>query len=436
MDTAPALAASRSVAPPIGRGRLLVWGGYALVLLLAPLVLPSNLDRSVLTQIGIGIVACLSYNMLLGQGGMLSFGHAVYSGLGTFVAVHAMLGIADRSFPIPMSLVPLVGGFAGMFFAALFGYVTTKKAGTPFAMITLGIGELVAPMVLIVPEFFGGEGGVAVNRTAGPAFLGITYGPQIQVYYLIAIYTFACTAAMFAFTRTPLGRMLNAVRDNPERVEFIGYSTQRVRYFSFVIAGFFAGVAGGMSAVHFEIATPDLVGAGRSGAYLLFTFLGGATFFFGPIIGAVLMVVGFALFSEVTKAWQLYLGLIFMFMVMYAPGGIASLVMMNLRVAAHRKLHRLWRWYALLAAAALVMLAGFAALIEMIYARQFGSVGETTARYLGMTLDSATVTPWLAAVFVGLVGFAAFEAVRRRFARVWGTVQEEIEATMAVKEPS
>ncbi len=436
MDAAPALAAARSVARPVGRGRLLVWSGYALLLLLAPLVLPSNLERSVLTQIGIGIVACLSYNMLLGQGGMLSFGHAVYTGLGTFFAVHVMLGIADRSFPLPMSLVPLAGGVAGMFFAALFGYVTTKKAGTTFAMITLGIGELVAPMVLIIPEFFGGEGGVAVNRTAGAPVLGITFGPQIQVYYLVALYTFVCTAAMFAFTRTPLGRMLNAVRDNPERVEFIGYSTQRVRYFSFVIAGFFAGIAGGMYAVHFEIATPDVVGAARSGAYLLFTFLGGATFFFGPIIGAVLMVVGFALFSEVTKAWQLYLGLIFMFMVMYAPGGIASLLMMNLRVAAHKKLHRLWRLYALLAATALVMLAGFAALIEMIYARQFGSVGETTARYLGLTLDTATPGPWLAGAAVALVGVAAFEAVRRRFAQVWGTVQEEIEATMTFKEPS
>ena len=152
-----------------------------------------------------------------------------------------------------------------------------------------------------------------------------------------------------------------------------------------------------------------MVGAARSGAYLLFTFLGGATFFFGPIIGAVLMVVGFALFSEVTKAWQLYLGLIFMFMVMYAPGGIASLIMMNLRVAAHRKLHRLWRWYALLAATALVMLAGFAALIEMIYrAASSAAVGETTLRYLGLTLDSAQRrAAGSAALRWRLVGFAA-----------------------------
>jgi branched-chain amino acid transport system permease protein len=388
----------------------------------------------VLTQIGVAIVACLSYNILLGQGGMLSFGHAVYTGLGSFVAAHAMLGIADGSFPVPMALIPLVGGVAGMFFAVLLGFVTTKKAGTPFAMITLGIGELVAAMVLMVPEFFGGEGGISANRTAGKPFLGITYGPQVQVYYLIAIYAFVCTAAMYAFTCTPLGRMLNAVRDNPERVEFIGYSTQRVRYFSFVVAGFFAGVAGGMYAINFEIATAEVVGTARSGAYLLFTFLGGATFFFGPIIGAVLMVVGFALFSEVTKAWQLYLGLIFLVMVMYAPGGIASLIMMNLRVAAHRKLGRLGGRYVQLAATAFVMLAGVAALIEMVYRLQLGSSGETTFRYFGLVLDPARVSNWVGALAFSAVATAAFETVRRRFARDWGKIQSEIEAGKSLRE--
>ena len=437
MDAATRVA---SPAPAVRRrmetGRLVVWGTYALILLVAPLVFRSSLEQSILTQIGVAIVACLSYNMLLGQGGMLSFGHAVYTGFASFVAVHAMLGVADGSFPIPMALVPIVGGLAGMFFAVLLGYVTTKKAGTPFAMITLGLGELVAATVLMIPEFFGGEGGISSNRTGGKPFLGITFGPQIQVYYLIAIYAFVCTALMYAFTRTPLGRMLNAVRDNPERVEFIGYSTQRVRYFSFVIAGFFAGIAGGMYAINFEIATAEVVGTARSGAYLLFTFLGGATFFFGPIIGAVLMVVGFALFSEMTKAWQLYLGLIFLFMVMYAPGGIASLIMMNLRVAAHKKLHRLWGWYAALAATAFVMLAGIAALIELVYRLQFGSSGETSLRYLGVTLDSASALSWLGALAVAVVGFLAFEAVRRRFAQTWGRIQGEIEATMTFKEPT
>jgi len=433
-SVAPAVVAPR--ARSVATGRLIVWGGFALVLAVAPLLFPSGLGISMLSQVGIAIVACLSYNMLLGQGGMLSFGHAVYTGLGTFVAVHALLAIGDGSVPIPVSLIPLVGGVAGMFFAVVLGYVTTKKAGTPFAMITLGIGELVTAMALMIPEFFGGEGGVSANRSVGKPFLGITYGPQIQVYYLLAIYTFVCTAAMYAYTRTPLGRMLNAVRDNPERVEFIGYSMQRVRYLSFIIAGFFAGVAGGMYALNFEIATAEVVGAGRSGAYLLFTFLGGATFFFGPIIGGVLMILGFALFSELTKAWQLYLGLIFLFMVMYAPGGIASLIMMNVRVAAYKKLHRLWGWYAALTATALVMLAGAAALIELVYHLQLAATSGSTLRYLGLTLDTHQASSWLGALAVMLIGFAAFEFVRRRFAREWGRIQAEIEATMMFKEPN
>src|SRR5256885_15106181 len=94
-------------------------------------------------------------------------------------------------------------------------------------------------MALMFPEFFGGEGGIPTARVYGKPFFGLTFGSGMEVYYLIAAYCFICTAAMFAFTGTPLGRMLNAVRDNPERVEFVGYNTQRVRYFSFIIAGFF-----------------------------------------------------------------------------------------------------------------------------------------------------------------------------------------------------
>ena len=431
MDTTAAVAAPH--VRRIDTGRLVVWGTFAALMIVAPLVFTSSLAVTMLSQIGIAIVACLSYNMLLGQGGMLSFGHAVYTGLAAFVAIHALMGAGDGSFPVPVSLIPLIGGLGGMFFAVILGFVTTKKAGTPFAMITLGLGELVFAMSLMIPEFFGGEGGVSANRVAGKPFLGITFGPPIQVYYLLAIYTFICTVAMFAFTRTPLGRMLNAVRDNPERVEFIGYSMQRVRYISFIIAGFFAGVSGGMYALNFEIATAEVVGAGRSGLYLLFTFLGGATFFFGPIIGAILMVVSFTLFSELTKAWQLYLGLVFLFMVMYAPGGIASLIMMNFRVAMYKKLGRLVPWYFALAATAFVMLAGGAALIELVYHLQLGASLDPTLYRFGLTFDVRSPVSWLGALAVALVGLALFDYTRRRFARVWGTVQGEIEAQTARK---
>ena len=415
---------------PVNVGRWVTWSLFALVLALAPLVFTSGLGLTVLSQMGIAIIACLSYNMLLGQGGMLSFGHAVYTGLGAFLAIHALNAVSSGALPLPVSAVPLVGGLAGMGFAALLGYVTTRKAGTTFAMITMGMGELVFAMSLMIPEFFGGEGGVSGNRVIGKAFLGITYGPPIQVYYLIAVYTFISVVLMFAFTRTPLGRMLNAVRDNPERVEFVGYNTQRVRYTAFIIAGFFAGISGGLGALNFEIVTAEVVHAARSGAYLLFTFLGGATFFFGPIIGAILMVLAFVLFSEFTKAWLLYLGLIFLFMVMYAPGGFASLIMMNLRVAAYGKLRQLWSSYLALAVTGLVALVGAAATVEMTYHLQLSSSEGPDIKFMGVTLNTTGLDNWLGAAAVLAVGLVLFEIARRRFAREWEEIQAFIEKKM------
>ena len=286
----------------------------------------------------------------------------------------------------------------------------------------------------MVPEFFGGEAGVAANRVVGMPLFGIAFGPQIRVYWLLAIYTFVCTAAMYAFTQTPLGRMLNAVRDNPERVAFVGYDTQRVRYIAFVIAGFFAGVAGGMYALSFEIATAEVVGAARSGAYLLFTFLGGATFFFGPIIGAILMVLAMAVLSEFTKAWLLYLGLVFVLMVMYAPGGIASLIMMNLRLAAFGRLKALLPWYAAAAAALLVVLTGAAALIEMTYHLQLAGSSAAPLHFAGLSLDSSQTAPWIGAVAVLAVGLALFLPLRRRFARRWDDAQGAIERELQQRE--
>jgi len=165
---------------PYNVGRWIIWSLFALVLLLAPLVFTSNLSVTMLAQMGIAIIACLSYNMLLGQGGMLSFGHAVYTGLGSYMAMHALNAVSAGQLGIPVSLLPLVGGVSGMGFAILLGWVTTRKSGTPFAMITLGVAELVFAMSLMFSEFFGGEAGVSGNRVAGQPFMGINFGPQIQ----------------------------------------------------------------------------------------------------------------------------------------------------------------------------------------------------------------------------------------------------------------
>jgi branched-chain amino acid transport system permease protein len=412
---------------PCNVARWGVWSGYALVLLLAPLVFSSSLSQTLLSQMGIAIIACLAYNILLGQGGMLSFGHAVYSGLGGFVAAHALNQVGAGTLHLPVSLVPLVGGAAGLGFAALFGFVTTRKSGTTFAMITLGIGELVYSMSLMLPEFFGGEAGIPSNRVVPPAVLGVSFGPQIQVYYLIAVYCFVCTGLMFAFTRTPLGRMLNAVRDNPERVAFIGYDTQRVRWFAFILSGLFAGIAGGLAAINFELATAEVVGAQRSGAYLLFTFLGGSTAFFGPIIGGVLMVLATVVLSGLTPAWLLYLGLVFVLMVMYAPAGVAGLILINLRMAAFGQLKPLLPAYLALAFAGAVAFAGASAMVEMLYHLRLNQALGPLMKYGVMTLDAQGAPAWAGAATLFAAGAVAFELARRRMRLRWDAAQADIE---------
>ncbi len=408
--------------------RIIVWSLFALALIAAPLFFQSSLGRSILSQVGYLIIILLSYNILLGQGGMLSFGHAVYTGLGGFAAIHAINIFTDQKLPVPLMAVPLIGGLMGALVAFVLGYVTTKKSGTTFAMITLGIGELVAAMSLMFPNLTGGDAGITTNRVYGSPFLGASFGPQIQVYYLIAAYCFVCTALMFAFTGTPLGRVLNAVRDNPERVEFIGYNTQLVRWFAFIVSGFFAGIGGALAAINFEIVNAsDVLSGLRSGSFLLFTFLGGAGFFFGPIIGAVLLVVISVLLSEITKAWLLYLGLIFLLMVMFAPGGIASLIMMNLRVVRFGKFRRLVWPYVGLVLAAVPLIAGIAALVEMVYHIQLNSAQGPMVEFGGLELDTAGIASWAGAVVALVVGAALLEAARRQFARAWGSAQEEIE---------
>jgi len=392
---------------------------FAAWMLLAPWVFGSPFSQAVLTQMGIAIVACLSYNMLLGQGGMLSFGHAVYTGLGAYMAMHVLRAAGGAGWSVPVSLIPLVGGVCGMGFAVVLGYVTTRRSGTTFAMITLGMAELVFAMSLMFTDFFGGEAGLSGNRVQGPAVWGIDFKSQIQVYALIGIYTWVCVGLMYAFTQTPLGRLLNAVRDNAERLSFIGYEPQKVRYLAFIIAGFFAGVSGGMAVLHFEMVTAEVVGAARSGAYLLFTFLGGSGYFVGPILGAVGMVLSSVLISEWTAAWLLYLGVLFVAMVMYAPGGLASIGVWHMRWVMQAGASRLWGWYLGCSISAAVATLGAASAIELFYHHQLQSSVGQPLRWLGQLWATDQPWPWLLAALTFFIGLAGWRWFKRQWDKAW-----------------
>ncbi|MDQ6916558.1 MAG: branched-chain amino acid ABC transporter permease [Pseudomonadota bacterium] len=386
--------------------------------------LNSNFGRSLLSQMGIATVFALSYNLLLGQTGLLSFGHAVYFGLGGFAAIHVMRAI-NAGLGIPMPLVPLAGAASGLFFGMLFGSFTTRRAGVVFALISLGVGELVFAASGMLQRFSGGEGGLTANRAAGPPVFGLDFASQLQVYYIIAFWAVAAAWLMYAFTRTPVGRMCNAIRDNPERAAFVGYDPQRVRFIVFAVAAMFAGLAGGLHAVNYEIVAVDAVGTARSSIVLLMVYIGGEAYFVGAILGAIAITWLQVSLSDYTTAWQLYLGLFFMAIVLFAPGGLAGLIMMHGPIVRTRAFASVIRSYGLAAVAALVMLLGAIVLLEINYRLSTQPESGSRMRLFWVGIDTATPWPWAIAGILAVGGFYAFRQTWRVVAAAWQRAIEE-----------
>lgn len=389
----------------------LPWVLVAAAAVAAPFVLSSGFGLSLLCRMGIAIVFALSFNMLLGQGGMLDFGHAVFLGFGGFAAMHAMRA-AGAGWWVPGPVLPLVGATGGLAAALLAGLVATRRGETAFAMITLGLAELCAAAVLMFPSIFGGEEGINGDRADGPALFGIDFGSQWNVYFLIAGWAFVCAFLMWRYTATPLGRLANSVRDNAERVGFIGYDPARIRFLVFALSGLFAGVAGGLQALNDEIVTSANISSEASGAVLLMTFIGGVGTFWGPVLGAILVTFLQVALSTITDAWQLYDGLLFIAAVVWAPGGLSGIIL------AHTPLIRAGRASALLPSYAaqipglMVSLGGVVFLAELAFRLQAVRNGAAAGRLLGMEAQPQALWQWAA-------GVALFGAGALLLRRTW-----------------
>ncbi len=365
------------------------WAAVAVLLGVLPLVFHSVLSVGILNQMLIAVLFALSYNTLLGQGGLLSFGHAVYFGLGGYVAAHAMRLTELGSLSLPLVLLPLAGAAGGLLAALLLGSVSTRRGGTAFTMISLGLGELLAAAALILVAFFGGEAGIRADRTAGTALLGVRFARETEVYYHAAVWVFLGALCLAAFRQTPAGRLAMAVRDNPLRAQCLGYSAARVRLICFLVAGTFAGLAGALFAIHNEIITSQALGTANAGQVLLMCFLGGTGYFLGPVIGAVLLTLCTALLSGWTTLSTLYLGLLFVGCVMYLPGGLSHLLV---------QLHARWR-RGMLAALALPLarcaLPSAALLLSGVLLLELAAREGEALHVMGLALQAETAWSWL-----------------------------------------
>lgn len=385
----------------------------AAILLLLPAMGASGFILTLLTQILIASVLGLSYNMLFGQSGMLSFGHAVYYGFGIFVTLHLLDAIGDAGIPIPLEVVPLIGAAAGLISAAIFGALCTLRGGMAFAMITLAIGEMVVAASVVFPDFFGGAMAITADRVLDWSLTGYSYGPQWQIYLLVAVWAMIAALLMYLHRDTSQGWAAVAVRDNEERARFLGYNPQRVRYVQFILAGLFAGVAGGLYAVTFEGATTDLLGLAASADILLGVFLGGRKYFLGPVVGVIFVTMLRNYLSDMTPAWYLYNGMLFIVMVAYAPQGLVGLMVDGYNAIKSGRVSEMLATGTRNMLSAVPLLAGLIIMIEFAYRRSVARDPLADIPVLGVNVAPGSVYPWVIGVVLLAVAFVAYQWVAR-----------------------
>jgi branched-chain amino acid transport system permease protein len=381
---------------------------------------------SMLSQMGMMVILALSYNMLLGQAGLFSLCHATFFGIGGYATVHFLNAAAEGVFPVPIEAMPLFAGLSGLGLAILFGAMATKQRATAFAMITLGIGELMATAALMFHHFFGGEGGVTTNRMIDQSLFGLTYAASIQVYYLTLAWTVIAIGLMYYLTLTPLGRMANATRDNFERTQFIGYDPRSVRFIQFALSGFFAGIGGGLYAITYEIVTFDALAAPLSANALLMAYIGGTTVFGGPILGAILITLLQSGVSLLSNSWLVYVGVMFISMVIFAPTGLAGIIHAHGPIRQAGRLGRLTVPYLRLVIPSLAVLLGFVGLVELMSFLTIGAAQGKKLVLFGDPVDVTAVLPWVISAGSLLIGGIWLRFESAGFHRVWESLTADV----------
>jgi branched-chain amino acid transport system permease protein len=303
----------------------------ALLLALPALVTTFNVPSVVGlgTQILIYAIAAMSLNLVLGYGGMVTFGHAAFFGLGGYAvgilyqhfSEHsAFLGLVPGSDSLAVALAAamLVSGCA----AVTIGSLSLRTSGVPFIMITLAFAQMLF-FLFVSLKAYGGDDGLMMRRRDVAAFFNAR--DDINYYYIclgVAACWFMLTACI---VRSRFGFVLSGLRQNERRMAAIGIAPYRYRLVAFVIAGMGAGLAGALMANYLRFVSPDMMHWTKSGELMMMVILGGAGTLTGPLLGAAAMVGLETFLAAQTENWQLYLGFILLTIVMLKPGGLAAI---------------------------------------------------------------------------------------------------------------
>ena len=406
--------------------KFLLFSILLLFLLFLPNIFTSSFALTLFSKMGVLIIFSVAYNMLLGQTGLLSFGHAIYFGLAGYASIHILSAINESYLPsLPLILLPFIGAFVGLMLGICIGYLSTKRLGTAFAMISLGFCELVTALTLIFVVFFNGEDGIQADRVTGNEFLGFTYGPQSEVYYLILFWCIISVSLMYLLTKTPFGRMCNAVRDNQQRAEFVGYNVRKVRWLAFSLSAMFAGAAGSLHAINYEHIGFESVSLVQSGLVLFMAYIGGIGNFLGPILGAISLTYLDTMLSDITEAWVLYYGIIFVLVIAFAPQGISGIIMVHEPIIRNNPslLKKLVFPYTIFLVSIIILTIGFTSIIELIHSLKSS---KDSLKVYWLNINNNNIFIWMLFSLIFISGILLTKKCFRLVKEKWNDVLDEV----------
>lgn len=278
---------------------------------------------NLLTEMIIFSLYAVSYNLLLGFGGLLSFGHGMFLGLGAFTAGAMLQRIPGLPFFGAIFLGTLMATLVGL----SLGCLLLRHKGSYYALLTLAFNALFHAIAIKWHAVTGGDDGLPVKRPN--IDLGFVQLPMsdVTVFYYVTLVVIGC-AVLFCwyFTRTAMGKTVLLVRENEERMQFIGYNPAVSRMILFTLTAFFAGLAGSFYALFFKFVGVDAISVDMTTTALLMTFIGGTKTFFGPVLGAGFYIYFQNFLSNLTDRWPLFMGFLFVLMVLFAPRGLSGLI--------------------------------------------------------------------------------------------------------------
>jgi len=381
--------------------------------LLAPLLTTSASTVLTLNQMGIAVILAVSYNLLLGKAGLLSLGHAAYFGFGGFFAIHVINYFSNGESWMVAPLIPFFGGLMGLIGAFILGSFTTRRGGLIFAMLSFAMAELVIASSTVFGRFYGGS----IDRTNLPTFAGLDFQSDTEIFFIVWIWVIIAVGLAAWFNASPLGRMAEAAGQNSERVECLGYEQKKLKHFTFCMSGFLAGIAGGLFALTFEFVSVEIISLQQSWLILQMVFIGGTGVFWGPPLGAILLTAVFSGLSGTTENWNLYAGILFISIVLFAPRGISGLLTDIFKRLREENQEKIAFSYFLSAFSLSAIAIGLVGILEMISFLNDPFATTATTNLFGVLVNPMTLWPWITFGCLMISGGFGFKFSKNKLAQ-------------------